>query len=108
VNARLDYWKIAPEATQRMAAISTYLKESAIEASLRHLVWLRTSQINGCAYCIDLHTHEAFQGGERIQRINCLVAWQETTLFTAQEKAVASMNAWNRMAIGFRRQPTMR
>jgi AhpD family alkylhydroperoxidase len=74
VNARLDYWKIAPEATRRMAAINTYLKESAIEPGLRHLIWLRTSQINGCAYCIDLHTNEALQDGERIQRINCLVA----------------------------------
>jgi len=147
VSKRLDYWKIAPEATRRMAAINGYLKESAIEASLRHLVWLRTSQINGCAYCVDLHASEALQDGERIERINCLVAWQETTLFTPKERAalawtealtniamshaleedyalvreqfsdedlvdltlmIASMNAWNRMAIAFRRQPGMR
>jgi AhpD family alkylhydroperoxidase len=130
-----------------MAAINTYLKESAVEPGLRHLISLRTSQINGCAYCIDLHTYEALQDGERTQRVNCLIAWHETTLFTAQERAalawiealtniaathapedvytlvekhfngkdlvdltlmIASMNAWNRMAIGFRRQPTVR
>jgi AhpD family alkylhydroperoxidase len=147
VSGRLDYWKIAPEATRQMAGVNAYLKGSTIEPGLRHLVWLRTSQINGCAYCVDLHSHEALADGERPQRLHCLVTWTETTLFSPRECAalawaealthistchaseevyalvrqhfddkdlvdltlmIAAMNAWNRMAIGFRRQPAVR
>jgi len=147
MNPRLSYWTIAPEAVNRMMSINSYLAASAIEPSLRHLIGLRVSQINGCAYCVDLHTHEALRDGETLQRISCLVVWAETPLFTERERSalawaetltnitqthapddvyefvsrqfegrelidltlmIASMNAWNRMAIGFRRQPDKR
>jgi AhpD family alkylhydroperoxidase len=147
VSGRLEYWKITPEATRQIAGVNAYLKGSAIESRLRHLVWLLTSQINGCSYCVDLHTQEALGDGERPQRLHCLVTWSETALFSAQERAalawaealthistshapeevydrvrqhfndkdlvdltlmIATMNAWNRMAIGFRRQPAVR
>ncbi len=147
MSGRLDYWKIAPEAIRQMAGVNAYLKGSAIEPGLRHIVWLRTSQINGCAYCVDLHTHEALADGERPQRLHCLVTWPETALFSERERAalawaealtlistshapeenyalvrqhfndkdlvdltlmIATMNASNRMAIGFRRPPALR
>ena len=64
MSARLPYWTLAPEAVKRMMAINSYLVGSGIEPSLRHLVWLRVSQINGCAYCVDLHADEALRDGE--------------------------------------------
>ena len=84
---RLPYWTLAPEAVKRIMAINSYLAESGIEPSLRHLVWLRVSQINGCAYCVDLHTHEALRDGESLQRLNCLVTWAETPLFSDRERS---------------------
>ena len=59
MSLRLPYWTIAPEAVKRMMAVNSYLVRSALEPSLRHLIWLRVSQINGCAYCVDLHAHAA-------------------------------------------------
>ena len=55
---RLKYWTVAPEAMKLMMSLNAYLEKSSIEASLGHLVKLRVSQINGCAYCVDLHSHE--------------------------------------------------
>jgi AhpD family alkylhydroperoxidase len=87
MTLRLPYWTIAPKAVKRMMAINSYLVGSAIESSLRHLIWLRVSQINGCAYCVDLHTHEALRDGESLQRLNCLVVWAETPLFSDRERS---------------------
>jgi AhpD family alkylhydroperoxidase len=87
VSGRLEYWKITPEATRQIAGVNAYLKGTAIEPRLRHLVLLLTSQINGCAYCVDLHTHDALADGEQPQRLHCLVTWSETALFSAQERA---------------------
>ena len=61
MDIRLKYWTVAPEAVKRMMHLNAYLEESSIEAGLRDLVFLRVSQINGCAYCVDLHAHEALR-----------------------------------------------
>jgi AhpD family alkylhydroperoxidase len=142
MQPRLKYWTIAPEAVKRMMGLNSYLEKSNIEARLRLLVQLRVSQMNGCAYCIDLHTREALRHGEKPQRLHCLTLWRETDLFTPRERAalafaesitrvaethvpdadyndaaqhfnqkdlvdltlvISTMNAWNRMAISFRR-----
>ena len=87
MSVRLPYWTLAPGAVKRMMAINSYLVGSGIEPSLRHLIWLRVSQMNGCAYCVDLHSHEALRDGESIQRLNCLVIWEETPLFSDRERS---------------------
>lgn len=72
---------------QQMQALENYAKSTNIEPSLRHLVKMRVSQINGCAYCMSMHTEEALKDGERIDRLAVLSAWRETNWFTPREQA---------------------
>ncbi len=72
---------------QQMRSIESYLATSAIEPSLRHLVKLRVSQINGCANCMVMHAEEALKDGERVDRLSVLPAWEETEWFSDREKA---------------------
>jgi AhpD family alkylhydroperoxidase len=87
MSRRIDYTKIAPGALQAMYGLEKYLAQSAIEAPLRELVKLRASQINGCAYCVDMHWKDARAAGESEQRLYGLVAWQEAPYYTARERA---------------------
>jgi AhpD family alkylhydroperoxidase len=84
---RLNYFQVAPEAIKALSATRTYLASSAIEPRLRALVELRVSQINGCAYCVDMHSREARQAGETQQRLDCLPVWRETSFFDDRERA---------------------
>jgi AhpD family alkylhydroperoxidase len=84
---RIDFTKAAPGALRAMYGLEKYLAESAIEPSLRHLIKLRASQINGCAYCIDMHSKDARAAGEKEQRLYGLVAWRETPYYTERERA---------------------
>ncbi|HWB00052.1 MAG TPA: carboxymuconolactone decarboxylase family protein, partial [Pirellulales bacterium] len=84
---RLAYTHVAPDAVKALTASSTYLASTAIEPRLRALVELRVSQINGCAYCVDLHSQQARKAGESQQRLDCLPAWRETTLYDDRERA---------------------
>ena len=61
VDGRLDYRRVVPAVADQIAAVSRYLTACGIEPALRHLVWLRVSQLNGCAYCVDLHTQAALR-----------------------------------------------
>ncbi len=70
-----------------MQGLEKYLKDCCLEASLRELVKLRASQINGCAYCIDMHSKDARANGESEQRLYGLVAWRETPYYTERERA---------------------
>jgi AhpD family alkylhydroperoxidase len=72
---------------QQMQQLETYLKTTNLEPQLRHLVKMRASQINGCAYCMAMHTEEAFKDGERADRLSLLSAWRESTWFTPREQA---------------------
>lgn len=140
MEQRLDYIKASPEAFKAMYAMEGYLR-GALEHGLLHLVKLRASQINGCAFCIDMHWKDARAGGETEQRLYGLDAWEESTYYTQRERAalawtealtkigeghapdavfeevrkhfndkeladlswaIAAINAWNRMGIGFR------
>ncbi len=85
--ARMNYGKAAPGAMRAMNALETYLDDCGIEPSLKELVRLRASQINGCAYCVDMHSLDARAGGETEQRLYALPVWQETPFFTERERA---------------------
>lgn len=88
MQSRLDVQKVAPAAYPAMSALETYVrKSSSLEASLLELVRLRASQINGCAFCIDMHTKDARANGEAEQRLYALIAWRETPFFTDRERA---------------------
>ena len=87
MSPRIDYTKVAPGALRAMYGLEKYLAESAIEPALRDLVKLRASQINGCAYCIDMHSKDARAAGEKEQRLYGLVAWRETPYYTERERA---------------------
>ena len=87
MSARIDATKVAPGALRAMYGLEKYLEESSIEQRLRELVKLRASQINGCAYCIDMHTKDARANGESEQRLYGLVAWREAPFYTERERA---------------------
>ena len=84
---RAAYLKTAPEAVKAFSAGANYLDTSSIEPKLRRLVELRVSQINGCAYCVDLHSRQLRDLGETEQRIDCLVAWREVPFYDERERA---------------------
>jgi AhpD family alkylhydroperoxidase len=142
---RLDYGKLVPEAMKALGAVHTYVAKSGLPRDLIDLVYLRVSLINGCAYCIDLHTRDLLKGGMKIEKIALVpVYWEATSFFTEQERAalawaesltlvsetkapddvynavakqfdqkqladltvaISLINAYNRLAIGFRREP---
>jgi AhpD family alkylhydroperoxidase len=144
MQPRLDIQNIAPQAYRAMAGLESYVRNSGLEPALVELVKLRASQINGCAYCIDMHTKDARAGGETEQRLYGLTAWPETPFYTDRERAalawtealtlisqthasddvyeearrhfselemvnltmaIVTINAWNRLALGFRTVP---
>ncbi len=141
MQPRMNFYKAAPEALKALTALEGYVQKSGIEPLLLDLIKTRASQINGCAYCIHMHTAEARAHGEREERLYLLNAWRESPLYTERERAalawteavtlvadghvpddvyeearrhfeetelvnltvaVATINAWNRMAISFR------
>ena len=141
MTQRLNYYGIAPKAFEPLLAIETIIKGGALEHALLELVKIRASQINGCAYCLHMHTSDARKAGESEARIYLLEAWRESNLYTPRERAaltwtealtkvaetrapdadyeaaraqfndeelvhlslaIANINAWNRLAIGFR------
>ncbi len=91
MQPRLDAQKVAPGAYRAMAALETYIRDSSrLEPSLLELVKMRASQINGCAYCIDMHSKDARAKGETEQRLYALSAWRETPFFSDRERAALS------------------
>ena len=87
MQTRLDYGKAAPGSVQAMYKLQKYVDESGLEHSLIELVKTRVSQINGCAYCIDMHTKDARAAGETEQRLYLLNAWPEAPCYTERERA---------------------
>jgi AhpD family alkylhydroperoxidase len=87
MKERLDYYKTDPEAIKGMLQLEKYVANSGLERSLYELVKLRASQINGCAYCIDMHTKDARKAGETEQRLYTLSAWRETSFYSERERA---------------------
>ena len=87
MKQRLNYSKIAPAGMQAMVDLESYIARSGLEKSLCELVKTRASQINGCAYCIDMHTVDARNAGDSEHRLYALNAWEETPFFTPRERA---------------------
>lgn len=87
MNKRLAWASAAPQAYKAMAALEAAVGQSGLEASLLELVRLRTSQLNGCAYCINMHANDARKAGETEARLQTLSVWKETTFFTPREEA---------------------
>ena len=79
--------RVAPDAYRAMAALEEYVASTGLEPSLHALVKLRASYINGCAYCVDMHTKEARADGETEQRLYAVPVWRETPFFTPRERA---------------------
>lgn len=141
METRLNIQELEPQAYKAMYALEAFLAGSQLSKTHKELLKIRSSQINGCAFCIDMHTKDALKQGETTQRIFLLNAWRETDLFTEEEKvvlaiaeeitlihqhglsdetyaraqqffntnyiaqlimAVATINAWNRIAISSR------
>lgn len=141
MKPRMNYYKAAPDTIKALMALETQVQSTGLEKSLIELVKIRASQINGCAYCIHMHTEDARKRGETEQRIYLLDAWRESPLYSDRERAalawteaatlisqkrapddvyqqvraqfseeetvnltmlIATINAWNRIAISFR------
>jgi len=144
MDERFEYDKAAPGVYKAMLGLEKYLHTCGLEESLLHLVKLRASQINGCAYCLDMHWKDLRAIGEKEQRLYSLDAWRECPYYTERERAalawteavtlitnghvpdalyeevrssfsekeladltcaVATINAWNRLAISARSVP---
>jgi AhpD family alkylhydroperoxidase len=147
VAPRIDYPKVAPEFYKALNGAHAALLRAGLDKRLVDLVFQRISQINGCAYCVELHGRELRAAGETPERLDSIAAWHESPFFTEREKAalawaesltyiarthapddvyedvrrhfseadtanltyaVALMNAYNRIAVGLRRQPAKR
>jgi AhpD family alkylhydroperoxidase len=87
MQPRFNYARVAPGVYDAMDSLDTYLAGSALEPSLQHLVRLRASQINRCAYCIDMHWKDLRALGESEQRLYALDAWREYPVYTERERA---------------------
>ncbi|HLO38912.1 MAG TPA: carboxymuconolactone decarboxylase family protein [Lacibacter sp.] len=91
MEKRVNIQETEPQAYKAMYALEGYLAASQLSKTHKELIKIRASQINGCAFCIDMHTKDALKNGETIQRIFLLSAWRETSLFTEEEKAVLAI-----------------
>ena len=87
MTTRLNAYAVAPQGVQKMIELEELLKNSGLEYSLYELVKMRASQINGCAYCLHMHSKDARAAGETEDRLHVLVAWRESSLFTPRERA---------------------
>lgn len=86
-SKRLNYYAAAPQAMKAMMGLEKAISESVLPLALRELVRIRASQINGCAYCVDMHTADAVNQGETLRRLAALSTWKETPFFNQQERA---------------------
>jgi len=147
MKPRLNPYQAAPDAMKSLATLDAYVAGSGLEPLLIELVKTRASQINGCAFCIHMHTRDARAHGETEERLYLLNAWRESPVYTDRERAalawteavtlisethapddvyedvraqfseaetvnltmlIATINAWNRLAISFRAVPPVR
>ena len=88
---RIDIQQLEPDAFKAMFALENYLHNSGLSRTQLYLIKIRASQINGCAFCINMHTTDALKQGETAQRIFLLNAWKETGLFTEEEKIILAI-----------------
>lgn len=87
MEQRINYSKITPDGVENLRKLEAYLKNAGLEPELLELVKLRASQLNGCAFCIDMHTKDARTRGESEQRLYGVSAWRETPFYSERERA---------------------
>jgi len=87
MEPRVNVYEVAPESIKGLLAVEAYVAQSGLERSLVHLIKVRASLINGCAFCIDMHTRDARAAGETEQRLYGLSAWRECPFYTDRERA---------------------
>lgn len=87
MKSRIDFNRVSPRALQAMLGLQTYVNKSGLEKSLLELVKMRASQINGCGYCLDMHSKDALAAGETEQRLHLLNAWREAPFYSDRERA---------------------
>lgn len=88
MHPRLDFYKAAPEALKAVLQLENYVQTSGLEPRLIHLIKLRASQINGCAFCVDMHVKESRRDGLGEQWINLMSVWRESVIYDARERAL--------------------
>ncbi|MGC5326140.1 carboxymuconolactone decarboxylase family protein [Brevibacillus sp. SYSU BS000544] len=91
MKQRVNYTAVAPEAFKALLGVEEYVRKTGLDYKMIELVKIRVSQINGCAYCLDMHTIDTRAHGETEQRIYCLPAWRESPFYTDQERAALEM-----------------
>jgi AhpD family alkylhydroperoxidase len=91
METRVNILQTQPEAYKAMMGLEKYIASTSLTPTHKELIKIRASQINGCAYCINMHTRDARKMGETEQRIYLLNAWRETTLYTEEEQAILAM-----------------
>lgn len=91
MQERINVFKTDGAAYKAMMNLDQYVTSSQISKTHQELIKIRASQINGCAYCLDMHTHDAREAGETEQRIYTLNAWRDTTFFTEEERAILAL-----------------
>jgi AhpD family alkylhydroperoxidase len=88
MSIRIDYQKVTPAGVKALGGVYSYIVQSGLDAVLVELVYLRVSQINGCAYCLDLHTRDLTQNGVKVEKLALVQAWQEAgPVFDERERA---------------------
>jgi len=91
MSPKIDYRRESPQGLTALQQLEKYLRDSGLEPSLLELVKTRASQINGCAFCLDMHTKDARSAGESEQRLYTLSAWRETPFFSERERAALAL-----------------
>ncbi|WP_313645887.1 carboxymuconolactone decarboxylase family protein [Pseudomonas sp.] len=87
MNNRIDYFKLSPQASNKLVELTLQLSKKPLMVDVAHLIMLRASQLNGCAFCVDMHVKEAKIHGERELRLHHVAVWRESQLFTPLERA---------------------
>jgi AhpD family alkylhydroperoxidase len=87
MKQRMNAYAVAPDGVKALVAVETYLAGCGLEHNLLHLIKMRVSQINGCAYCLHMHSSDARKGGEPEAKLYLLNAWEESALYTPRERA---------------------
>ena len=87
MQQRFDYYKADPASLQAMLALEKHVTTNALDHNFRELIKLRASQINGCVYCVDMHSKDLLKHGETQQRLNVVCVWRESPVFTDKERA---------------------
>ena len=146
MNKRIDFYSASPDAMKAMMALEVSVSKLGLDPKLVELIKLRASQINGCAFCVDMHTTDMRKAGETERRIATVSVWREAPFFDERERAVlawtealtrladthapdadygrlaelftpkemvdlslaiCTINSWNRLAVGFRKEPSL-